>query len=263
MKRHWIISLIAAWLLLTLASCQPDNPLPEEGKTLVLGHAGMGVSSAYAMNSLESLLRCLSEGRDGTELDVQMTSDHVLVAYHPSDLSENTTLQGPVSQYTWAEISETYHLDIPHLPYKIIRLDDLFNTLGKDDRHVFSFDCKFFGSTDTQAFAEELTQLVENHSLYDRIFVESGDIAFLEHTKKLQERLLTFYYHNASYELDYSFDLVQEHGLDGISVDNKYITTEQVAKADGLGIRIMIWNLQTAKSRKNALEKHPFAVQVD
>ena len=263
MKRHWNIILIAAWLLLALASCQPESPLPEEGKTLILGHAGMGVTSTYAMNSMESLLRCLNDGMDGTEMDVKMTADHVLVAYHPSDLSENTTLQGPVSQYTWDEISETYHLDIPHLPYKIIRLDDLFNVLGKDDRHVFSFDCKLFGATDMQVFAEELAQLIERHGLYDRVFVESGDITFLEHTKKLQERLFTFYYHNASYELDYSFDLIQKHGLDGLSVDNKYITAEQVATSYSLGIRVMIWTLQTSKSRKNALEKHPFAVQVD
>ena len=65
----------------------------------VLGHAGMGISSLYPINSAESLLACLHSGADGTELDVQLTMDNVLVAFHDASLSDKTNLSGIITAY--------------------------------------------------------------------------------------------------------------------------------------------------------------------
>jgi len=84
-----------------------------------LGHAGMGVGSIYPMNSFEGIMKCLTLGLDGTELDVQMTKDSVLVAFHSSDLADLTTLKGKVNSVSWSELKTANYISAPYLGYFI------------------------------------------------------------------------------------------------------------------------------------------------
>ena len=74
------------------SSCQKEifdiNNL--NGDILVIGHGGMGVSHSYPINTFESIMHCINLGTDGTEIDVQMTKDGVLVAFHDKELSNKT-----------------------------------------------------------------------------------------------------------------------------------------------------------------------------
>ena len=69
------------------------------------GHAGMGTESIYPINTFESFESCLDRGADGTEMDVQITKDSVLVILHGWDLSENTSCSGLVKDINWNDMS--------------------------------------------------------------------------------------------------------------------------------------------------------------
>ena len=56
------------------------------------------------MNSRMALITGLELGMDGVELDVQLTSDSVLVAYHTEDLRELTNCTGKINAHTWEEL---------------------------------------------------------------------------------------------------------------------------------------------------------------
>ena len=66
-----------------------------------MGHGGMGFSNVYPMNTFESIMHCINLGADGTEIDVQMTKDGILVAYHDRELSNKTNKCGLVNDFYW------------------------------------------------------------------------------------------------------------------------------------------------------------------
>ena len=73
---------------------------------IILGHGGMGIRSIQPLNSEASLLEAISYPIDGTELDVRMTADCVLVALHDNDLSLSTSCSGSVSSKRYSELIE-------------------------------------------------------------------------------------------------------------------------------------------------------------
>ena len=91
-------------------------------KIAVIGHGGMGISHSYPMNSQESILKCLNLGADGTEIDVQMTKDGVLIAFHDSLLNHSTNLSGTVHSKTWAEIEGAIYSHPNYSKYNVVKL---------------------------------------------------------------------------------------------------------------------------------------------
>src|ERR1700741_3054428 len=88
-----------------LFSCKKDPPLTNLNgdKIGCFGHAGMGSRSVYPANTLQSFEACLDKGADGTEMDIQVTKDGVLVIYHNDDLSSATACGGVVRDLNWEE----------------------------------------------------------------------------------------------------------------------------------------------------------------
>ena len=82
----------------------------------LLGHGGMGIGSTYPMNSYESVLKCLNLGMDGTEIDIQMSKDSVLVLFHDQEIAGNTNLKGPVNTLNWNELKNLHYNQAPYLP---------------------------------------------------------------------------------------------------------------------------------------------------
>ncbi|MGN0048959.1 MAG: glycerophosphodiester phosphodiesterase family protein [Bacteroides sp.] len=59
-------------------------------------------------NSILSYQRCIEEGLDGIEVDVQCSKDSVLVVMHDETLERTTTGCGRVSDYTVSELKQLY-----------------------------------------------------------------------------------------------------------------------------------------------------------
>ncbi|NRA11936.1 MAG: hypothetical protein HRT57_08275, partial [Crocinitomicaceae bacterium] len=118
MKAFLIISIIIIALGCTPETYEITNLNNNEIE--VMGHAGMGFSDLYPINTAESIMRCINEGADGTELDIQLTADNILVGFHNSDLEGNTNFTGKIRDYTWNELKEARYTSTPQLNYKIL-----------------------------------------------------------------------------------------------------------------------------------------------
>ncbi|HWR33473.1 MAG TPA: glycerophosphodiester phosphodiesterase family protein, partial [Chitinophagaceae bacterium] len=142
----------------------------------VLGHGGMGISHTYPMNSFEAISNCLNLGADGTEIDVEMTKDSVLVAFHDLDLSDRTNISGTIYKKDWHEISHASYKEPLYTNYRIINLDRLFSGLGNKLDKLFALDCKNF-NPDTSAyyrntFCTALIKIIDNYNIQDNVILE-------------------------------------------------------------------------------------------
>ena len=133
-------NLILIFLFIITLSCSKDDFDIQNlngNKVSAFGHGGMGTRTTYPINSFESLMKCLYSGADGTELDVQMTKDSVLVAFHDRSLEHSTNISGQIFNKTWGEIKDVTYKNPLYTNYKIISLDELFTNIENPTKYIF------------------------------------------------------------------------------------------------------------------------------
>jgi len=253
--------------LLTLHSCEKFSYEIEnlnDNKIQVLGHGGMGIHSFMPMNSLESIASCIDEGAVGTEIDVQLSKDGYLVAFHDKDLSQSTTGDGEIRLLDWDEIKDFRYKDLSIISnYSIQLLADVINSLERKEDLIFSFDCKLYSSDiDTtgyfNAFTDSIISLVQ--TLEIECYVESQNVDFLQliQTKKPEYKLL-YYPEN----FDEGYEVVSTYGFYGLSIDTEKISQQEVEHAHSNGYWITLWNVHTKNRNKEAILKSPDCIQAD
>jgi len=74
-------------------------------KLLILGQQGMGELYHYSGNSFISIQRVIKIGADGSEVDIQLTKDSVIVLFHIPFLESITTDSGRIKDLSWDTVS--------------------------------------------------------------------------------------------------------------------------------------------------------------
>ncbi len=233
-------------------------------KITALGHGGMGVAQVYPMNSYESILKCLNLGMDGTEIDVQMTKDSILVAFHGYELSDKTRLKGFVNSLSWNEIKNAHYTSAPYLNYSIISLEQLFSNIENIQKHKFTFDCQLYSDNNTSQFRETyinaVINLIEKYHIENNIYIESPSVEFLALLKNKKPDYKLFLY-SSSFES--SLDIALSLSLYGITISTRDVTKEQIKIAHDNNILIAIWNTHSESDNIEAIKKNPDFIQTD
>ena len=254
--------------LITLISSCKNEPFDivnlNNNQITVLGHGGMGIGQAYPMNSFESIINCLSLGADGTEIDVQMTKDSVLVAFHDAYLEHSTYSSGQIFNKTWAEIKHSRYKDTPYTSYQIISLEQLFQNLPNPQELQFFFDCKNFNQDTTsgyqEIYARALTNFIDRYDIAEQVYIELKTRQLIQALKSSQAELNIFVLYEA---LDPSFALVHEFDLQGISIAVNKITKKQIQQAHNLSIMVAVYNTHSERRNIEAIEKNVDFIQTD
>ncbi len=262
--------LLTLLTLFFFASCEKEIIIFEidnlnRDMITVLGHGGMGIASTYPMNSFESIANCINLGTDGSELDIQMTSDGVLVAFHDYDLSTKTNLKGVVNSLTWEQVKNGHYNETPYMSYAVISLDQLFSNIANVSEYRFTFDCKLYRETnDDEAyfnqFAEAIIAIAEKYNLERKICIESADKVFLKILQAKRSRYRLFIYPES---FDEGMSIAKELGLFGITISNNLISSEQVEIAHNEGLRIAVWDAHNEPENYEAVQKNPDFIQTD
>ena len=231
----------------------------------VMGHAGMGISSSYPINSFGSILNCLNLGATGTEFDVQLTKDNVLVAFHDDDLTNSTNGQGLINSMTWEEVKNATYDVTPYTSYSIISLEELFSQLTNHKDFKFSLDIKLYPAIENQneyheKFTDALIALYDKYDLANHAYIESQNKDFLAmlHAKKSNYSL---YHYSSSFQE--SFTAAKELGIKGIVISNKYITADEIAIAHSEGIFVTLWDVRSKSENREAARKNPDMIETD
>ena len=229
----------------------------------VLGHRGMSRSYHYPGNSLPSILEALRIGAIGCELDVQLTKDGSLVAYHHKELDQYTNFKGSVRDHGARELMDCHYKGDHPEKVSLVLVDRLFEILGKDNEYIFSFDCKFSIEDERERvayyveFIDAVGKLVNKHGMNNRIFIEADHVDF---HRLLKEREISVRQFITGQGVEKGLTIASELGLFGIGVGSR-ISKKEVERAHGLGLRVMTWTPTNALSNARAVRKNPDYIQ--
>ncbi len=253
-------------LFFIVSSCQKEDfdiINLNNNQISVLGHGGLGIDQTYPMNSFESILNCLSLGADGTELDVQMTKDSVLVAFHQEFLENSTNTSGRIFNKTWDEIKNATYKHPLYTNYKLISLDELFTNIENPTKYLFFFDCKNFNPSTSSSylntFNNALINIIDKHNLVNSVYIEFKREDLIESLRIKRPDLRIFIYSNSGLPLQ----LVNEFQLQGIAISVDKISKDEVVKAHNNGTMIAVFNAHSKSRNIEAIEKNVDFIQSD
>ncbi len=256
---------ILAVLLLVIWSCHDRENYAGDtisgNKVMILGHMGMGIAFSQPGNSYESVSTAISIGCDGSEIDVQLTLDSVLVAYHDKDLSTQTNCKGRIADMTWDEISSCkYSLAVK--PVFLYRVEDILSRFGNMQELYFSFDCKTETSGNSQdayeyRFLRAIRRFCEKYGMTDQVFIE-GQNDFLDKARQMGLKNRLFLY--AALDTDPVGRAKNKYG--GIVVP-KEIEASEILKAEEIGLKVMVYSPGNYSENKAALKRKPDIIQTD
>ncbi len=251
---------------LAVFSCRKEKFTIENlngNKITALGHAGMGIGYTYPMNSAEAILCCLNLGMDGSEFDVQLTNDSVLVAFHDKNLAGNTTLSSIINELNWSDVKNARYTQVPYSDYSLVSLDQLFSGIPNLLQYTFTFDCKLYSIKDMQQFKASYTNavinIIEKYNLQNNVCIESQDEGFL-HAFKLRKDYRFFLYPE---NFEDGMYYVTSWGLCGLTMSTHNISKEQIKIAHDNNLMVAIWDIHSDNENKAAIRKNPDFIQTD
>jgi len=260
------ITFLPVIFCIFLFSCNKDEEYNiknlNNNKISILGHGGLGVGvSQYPLDSYEAVEKAISMGADGSEIDIQITKDSVLVCFHDSYLEEATDAAGEIYAMNWADIENGTFKDSPYQRYKISSLEQIFAHSGAGG-HLYTFDIKFKNPDQSivnrDIFQRALIRLIEKYHIEQNVTLESPDPDFLRSLQSKKRGLNLFIYD----DVEVAFNTAKELGLKGITVRADDITAEQVTEAHNNGIFVAVFST-TRRNHKEVIQKNVDIIQTD
>lgn len=216
------------------------------------------------MNSAAAILGGLELGIDGVELDVQMTADSVLVAFHNEDLRDVTDCEGKINGYRWEELAPCANTTAAIL-HPLVRLDSLLPDLAvRFPNTDFTLDIKLFAQGDwwsyLHAFRDALIVLEAEPSLKGRLILECQVDDFLRTMHEAAPEIPLFLY---AKDLPADIERAVGLGCAGITANNSKINEAQVDHAHKAGLQVAIFGVGGNWGHADALGKKPDRLQTD
>lgn len=246
-----LLGWIAYWLHTSHIPSDTKIQNLEGDRIITLGHGGMGTRSWHTLNSSTSFQKALETGADGTEMDVQLTADGILVAFH-DEFAGEAKCPSHISQHSYAELKDCLG--------SLLTVQEVLD-LDWRTGSVFSLDVKLHGSdiAHQQLLAERIKDVKGNHPEF-RILAESNSTAFLELLK--EKGLLEGLYLYAN-DPESGLKSCIDSGFEGISIRSSQISAEQVKRFHSEGKRVMLWGVGTRWDNREAVLKGPDIIQSD
>lgn len=247
MRLGYIYFVIA----LLLFSCQKEDLAGNHTK--VIGHGGMGITHDYPLNSFEGIALALNKGAEGVEIDVQMTKDSVLIAYHHEVLEDEMKTSGSVHNKNWSDIRNEEYTELLYAEYGLVSLNDLFRNLQQFGSKTFFFDMKTF-SPDTSAqyrnlLVRRLLSIIDHYELTNTVVeVKSGELAQTIKALKPEQRVFAYT------DFERAMELCIRYELDGITMDIDQWNKHKVEVAHINGLKTASLNTHSKSRNDLALE---------
>jgi glycerophosphoryl diester phosphodiesterase len=264
MKRPLGIIVLSLFLMV---QCKKEE-IPSDdnflgSKVMILGHRGMGIGYKMPGNTLEAIIPALAIGADGCEIDVQMTSDSVLVLFHDDELDVPTTCTGRIYESKWDEIQECKYYAIKNNIF-INSLDTVFSHIPNLNDYYFSFDCTKIEDEiqDFDGFLDQYLRAIDKiclkYNMSDHVFLEGSPLV-LNRAKELglTNKLFLFGYMDAG-----GIDNAVNSGYCGLSICADWMYTG-ADSAHEKGLYVMLWSPDNLSENEEALNLKVDIIQTD
>ncbi len=262
-----IVCPSASIFFLLFLGCSGCSPTPDLSKIQnlnqntigVFGHGGLGPNSWSPMNSLPAIKGSIKLGAIGTEVDIQLTKDHVFVLFHDETLENQTNGTGKISDLTWSEVEGIYYDQFFKKKTPVMRLDSMLANISNPQNFFFTFDCKIFTPLTpayTEAFVGALIKVIEEYQLAETVFIELRQEALIRTLLHQKPHYKVF----ALGSFEWTLRMAKQHNAYGISVTDKNISIDQVSLAHQDSLFVAFY---TSGRTSNIIEKNPDFIQTN
>jgi glycerophosphoryl diester phosphodiesterase len=217
------------------------------------------------MNSAAALWGGLEAGLDGVELDVQLSADGVLVAYHAQDLAELSTCHGLVNANAWSALQTCTVVGDDGAAHPLVRVDSLLPALARAFQQAeFTLDAKLFAAGDWWSYLENFSRaLADLHALPDlhgRLVLECQLTDFLDLVARDAPGLPLYLY---ATDAEQAIPIAVANGYTGLTIRYDRITVDEVQGARAHGLAITLFGAGGWWSHRRALRAEPDRLQSD
>lgn len=166
----------------------PSNNAPQYNKQLVTAHRGS--SLAAPENTLSSIRQAMDDGAGYAELDVQETSDGVLVLMHDFSAKRTTGINKPIWDISYNELQQASAGGWFHHKFDNERVPKLEQVIEAASQHI-NLNIELKNNGHQQRLAEATVDLLEKHHFEQQCTVTSFDKEMLRKVKHQNSKIKT------------------------------------------------------------------------
>jgi glycerophosphoryl diester phosphodiesterase len=265
-KKHILVLLL---FLLTINGCKKhrfDVVNLNGNRVSPLGHGGMGADNIYPKNSYESIMNCFHLGAEGTELDIQMTKDSILVIFHDTDLSHSTDKSGQIWNMNWSEI-EGARYKFPLLTdYKVITLEMLLQNIRNLDAKLLFMDLKQKNPNQSshlkKSVYEAFIKLIDQYATAQNIQMEisPNDLEIIQLFYNNRPEIPIFLY---TKNLDEGIEIGLKYNVKGLVMPASSVSASEVKRAHQNLLMIAVYGIHTKKGNIEMIKNNVDFIQAD
>ena len=245
------ILVIAAAALLALTSCAGTKTgfpkIDQKGKTAVVAHRGFWNCEAagFAENSIASLKAAQDNGFWGSEFDVHITTDDVILVFH------NDEIDGARIDTCEAAVFAEQRLANGE---KIPTLDEYLTQGEKSDKTVLVLELKPEITIEREDALVDLSiEALRAHNLLD-----PKRVIFISFSKYICDRIAAEYpeFINQYLEGDFSPEELAEYGINGFDYYEKTVLKDStiVERAHALGMSTNAWTVNKPEEMQKFID---------
>ncbi len=243
----------------------------------VIGHGGAGFQSAFnelPENSMSSIERAIEVyNAEGVEIDIQLTKDEQLVAYHDNKLETSTDGFGYIYQNTLAELKNVHYNNEFYatlfLKESIISLEEVLLYFSSRrikpqlhlDLRTWLFDSEKYTEDEfLKVYVEKIIDVVTKYNYQSNTYIGSSSKKALKYSFEIDSSIRLMYEtENISEELNY----LTANNIHGIIAYNDRISIGAIQLAQHNNIRVLLFNVKSQNSIVEAVNKHPEYIITD
>ncbi|WP_081823222.1 glycerophosphodiester phosphodiesterase family protein [Lachnospira multipara] len=245
-----ILSISTILCVLYVALSFNDNPFERVAifhSTQVTAHRGNSVDAPE--NTLAAFRAAIDDMADCIELDIQMTSDGVLVVMHDPSLYRTTGLDKKVTEVTYDEISKldagSWYSD-EFKGEKVPTLEEVLELVqGKIDLNI-----EIKTNNTRYEIAKELVDLLAKYNMENRVVVTSFDYKSLKAVKGFNSNIQVGYILSMAYG-----DFYNMQDVDFFSVNASFLSKRTVDAIHNSGKMVYAWTVNSSESAINLTNK--------
>ena len=212
-------------------------------ETEITAHRGSSVNAPE--NTIPAIEKAMEEMADSVEIDVQMTSDGVIVLGHDASLKRVAGVNRSIASMTFAQLEQ---LDVGSWfskSYEGTRIPALSEVLELCSQKIgLNIEIKYVGKN--SELPEKTAEMIKAYGMENQCVVTSTNLPYLRRVKAVLPEVRTGYIISAAYGNFYSSE-----DIDFISIRSGFVTSALMQNAHEQGKAVYAWTVNS----KSELER--------
>ena len=212
-------------------------------ETEITAHRGSSVTAPE--NTIPAIEKAMEEMADSVEIDVQMTSDGVIVLGHDASLKRVAGVNRSIASMTFAQLEQ---LDVGSWfskSYEGTRIPALSEVLELCSQKIgLNIEIKYVGKN--SELPEKTAEMIKAYGMENQCVVTSTNLPYLRRVKAVLPEVRTGYIISAAYGNFYS-----SGDIDFISIRSGFVTSALMQNAHEQGKAVYAWTVNS----KSELER--------